>query len=492
MSTKVNIRIIAASAILIVWLMPFLSYAQTVPTDTAFYNRYPYIRFLTDDQMPDTLTDEEFIDIAAKIIFPINKYDLPKSNEVLRQLAEEVIPQMNRDSLRLMRMVFRGAASPEGPYRWNKFLGEQRAQALYDYVKQQTALATTDSLSATLVEVEDYPLLCVLMKRASDPDYSLVKNLTDKYLKQQNYGQLKQELQRAKGGKLWQRLLKTYFPQLRAARFVLYIQKAPVLTLQEPPLTPPSMERDTIQQVLPIEEEISEGQKGSVLLPRREVLSVKTNLLFDFAYMPGYDRWCPIPNIAIEYYPLHGHFTFGASFDMPWWQHYDEHKFFQLRNYQLETRYYFRSGSVEKNPPGKGAAFRGFYLQAYAHLGVFGICFDDNRGWVGEGGGAGIGLGYVLPLSKKGHWRLEFGLQAGFFFCKYDPYQYENPVNPQYRDNLYYYKWTQKPELFKKRQYHRSWFGPTRVGITLVYDLLYRRIQKKGVSFYSTERRVEP
>jgi hypothetical protein len=492
MSTKVNIRIIAASAILIVWLMPFLSYAQTVPTDTAFYNRYPYIRFLTDDQMPDTLTDEEFIDIAAKIIFPINKYDLPKSNEVLRQLAEEVIPQMNRDSLRLMRMVFRGAASPEGPYRWNKFLGEQRAQALYDYVKQQTALATTDSLSATLVEVEDYPLLCVLMKRASDPDYSLVKNLTDKYLRQQNYGQLKQELQRAKGGKLWQRLLKTYFPQLRAARFVLYIQKAPVLTLQEPPLTPPSVERDTIQQVLPIEGEMSEGQKGSVLLPRREVLSVKTNLLFDFAYMPGYDRWCPIPNIAIEYYPLHGHFTFGASFDMPWWQHYDEHKFFQLRNYQLETRYYFRSGSIEKNPPGKGAAFRGFYLQAYAHLGVFGICFDDNRGWVGEGGGAGIGLGYVLPLSKKGHWRLEFGLQAGFFFCKYDPYQYENPVNPQYRDNLYYYKWTQKPELFKKRQYHRSWFGPTRVGITLVYDLLYRRIQKKGVSFYSTERRVEP
>ena len=483
---------IVASAILIVWLMPFLSYAQTVPTDTAFYNRYPYIRFLTDDQMPDTLTDEEFIDIAAKIIFPVNKYDLPKSNEVLRQLAEEVIPQMNRDSLRLMRMVFRGAASPEGPYRWNKFLGEQRAQALYDYVKQQTALATTDSLSATLVEVEDYPLLCVLMKRASDPDYSLVKNLTDKYLRQQNYGQLKQELQRAKGGKLWQRLLKTYFPQLRAARFVLYIQKAPVLTLQEPPLTPPSMEGDTIRQALPIEGEMSEGQKGSVLLPRREVLSVKTNLLFDFAYMPGYDRWCPIPNIAIEYYPLHGHFTFGASFDMPWWQHYDEHKFFQLRNYQLETRYYFRSGSVEKNPPGKGAAFRGFYLQAYAHLGVFGICFDDNRGWVGEGGGAGIGLGYVLPLSKKGHWRLEFGLQAGFFFCKYDPYQYENPVNPQYRDNLYYYKWTQKPELFKKRQYHRSWFGPTRVGITLVYDLLYRRIQKKGVSFYSTERRVEP
>jgi hypothetical protein len=60
-------------------------------------------------------------------------------------------------------------------------------------------------------------------------------------------------------------------------------------------------------------------------------------------------------------------------------------------------------------------------------------------------------------------------------------------VNPAYRDGLYYYKWTQKPELFKKRQYRWNWIGPTRVGITLSYDLLYRRIQKKGVSFKSNE-----
>ena len=54
-------------------------------------------------------------------------------------------------------------------------------------------------------------------------------------------------------------------------------------------------------------------------LPRREFLSVKSNLLLDVAYVPGYDRWCPIPTVAIEYYPKNGHFTFGASFDCPWW-----------------------------------------------------------------------------------------------------------------------------------------------------------------------------
>ena len=117
---------------------------------------------------------------------------------------------------------------------------------------------------------------------------------------------------------------------------------------------------------------------------------------------------------------------------------------------------------------------------------------DKNRGWVGEGVGAGIGAGYVMPITKTGRWRLEMGVQLGYFRCKYDPYKYENPVNPDYHDNLYYYKWTDKPEFFKKRQYRWNWLGPTRIGITLTYDLLYRKIQSKGVGLKSTERRVEP
>ena len=47
---------------------------------------------------------------------------------------------------------------------------------------------------------------------------------------------------------------------------------------------------------------------------------------------------------------------------------------------------------------------------------------------------------------------------------------------------MYYYRWTQSPELFKKRQYRHTWVGPTRVGITISYDLLFRKIKKKGVS----------
>ena len=463
---------------------------SSLAPDSAFYRNYRYVRFVVDSLETDSLSDEEFLDIAAKVIFPVNKYDLPKQDAILAELRDKVLPQLDRDSVQLLRILFRGAASPEGPYRWNKFLGEHRAQALYEYVKSQLSNMSMDSSAVTLVETEDYPLLCVMMKRANDPDYPLVKALCDDHLRRHQYGNLKQRLRTAQGGRLWRRILKRYFPQLRAARLVLFVRELPappppvIIEDQEPVLV-----ADTDTVVAPVQEVVEQREEWQ---ERREWLSVKTNLLMYGAYVPGYNRWCPMPNIAIEYYPMHGHLTFGASFDMPWWQDYQAHKYFQVRNYQIEGRYYLRSGDIASNPPGQGAAFRGLYLQGYAHVGVFGICFDAERGWVGEGAGGGVGVGYVVPLSRRGHWRLEFQLQAGFFRCKYDPYQYENPVNAAYHDDLYYYKWTDKPELFKKRQYRWNWLGPTRVGITLTYDLLYRRVSKGGVSFSHKERRADP
>ena len=445
----------------------------------------------------EPLSDEEFLDKAGLLVFRINQYDAFTNDSLLTLLEREVLPLVNRDSLRLVRMVLRSAASPDGPYRNNVKLGHRRAQMVYDFLKERLAVSFDETVLSADVVSEDYRLLLVMMRRAGDRDVDLVQQLCDRHLPNNEYTLLKNELQAIKGGSLWQRLLKAYFPQLRAARMMLYFEKksAPRQDSQETYETSSVQETNQTDQtyVPDVPDTAKEEPTVPVMVrvPRRELLAIKTNLLFDFAYMPGYNRWCPIPNVALEFYPLRGHFTVGASFDCPWWQDYDAHKYFQIRNYQLESRYYLRSGDMGSNPPGKGPAFRGLYLQGYAHLGLFGICFDADRGWVGEGLGAGVGAGYVMSLSKKGHWRLEFGLQVGFYACKYDPYQYENPVDPNYRDHLYYYKWTQDPSLFKKRQYRYSWLGPTRIGVTLTYDLLYRRVQKKGVSFINYEKRNE-
>ena len=475
-------------------------FSPALPVDTARYAAYPYVRFLGENDSIN-IDDETFYDIAGRVIFNINKYNLPKNDSLLKELEEKVLPMINEDSLQMAYMMIRGAASPEGPFKFNRFLGNKRAEALFDFVSSHLAVPVKEESFDMQVTIEDYRTLCLLMRRAGDKDYDYVQSVCDEYLSESedDLYRLKQTLVKAQGGRLWLRLYREYFYPLRAARIVLFFYN------KEPKNKEPKEDKPIVAEPEKEKEDKSDSDKNEDLskpvptetvsplytekrIPRREVLSVKSNLLFDFAYVPGYDRWCPIPNVAIEIYPRKGHFTYGASIDFPWWQHYWKHKYFQIRNYQLETRYYFRSGSIDKNPPGEGAAFRGLYLQGYAHAGLFGICFSENRGWVGEGLGAGVGVGYVLPISKRGHWKLEFGAQFGYFGCKYDPYQFENPVDPTYIDHLYYYKWTLAPELFKKRQYRFSWFGPTRVGITLTYDLLYKRVNKKGISFRSWEK----
>lgn len=451
--------------------------APTEEFDSAFYARYPYVLVIDEGDDAD-ISDDYFYQYAASVIFKVSKWDLPVEDKTLRELRETVLPHISRDSLKIVRVKMRGAASPEGPEKFNKFLSEKRQHALYDFVKDYMRIPQGDSLVLETM-TEDYTYLYKRMMQDGDPDCEKVKRLFDEYMPRQQYPQLKKALQAIDGGRLWRRMLVTYFPSLRAARIVIVCQRKPKPAPEVPEILDMPDSLDNPSNPFVSQSPVVQPETWVERYPRRELLSVKTNLLFYGVYMPGYNRWCPIPNIAVEYYPLHGHFTYGFSFDCPWWQSYQRHKFFQIRNYQAEARYYFQSGSIERRPEGKGAAFKGFYLQGYGNVAMFGICFDENRGWEGEGLGGGLGLGYVMPLSKKGHWRLEFQLQAGVFFCGYDPYQYENPVNPNYRDHLYYYDWQGKASLFRKRQYRFTWIGPTRIGVTLTYDLLYRKARKK-------------
>ena len=478
--------------------LPGTDEVTIVFADTTFYQQFPYLQFVEDGESLG-LSEEEFYTRCAWVMFPVNKYSLPLQSPTLRELRQIVLPRIAKDSLYVAGMMIRGAASPEGPYENNRMLSERRTDALLTFIHQHSDYAASiDADRFTLShEVEDYPFLCVMMKQAGDSDYERVLQLCQTYLPD-HVADLKKELQELDGGKLWERLLKDYFPSLRAARVIIFLRRqqpilvdAPQVAVLPPvppvlpPVNPFDIDTEGHGSVTPFADLVIDAR---ITLPRRELLSVKTNLLLDAAYMPGYDRWCPIPNVAVEYYPLRGHFTYGASFDCPWWRHYDQHKFFEVRNYQLETRYYLRPAAalspltshLSPLTSPHSPLYGGFYLQAYVHAGLYEIGFNRNKGWKGEGFGAGIGGGYVVPLTRNGHWRLELGLQMGWFRTQYDPFQYENLINPNYHDDLYYYRWTGAAKDFKKRQYRFNWLGPTRVGITLTYDLLYRKRLSPG------------
>ncbi len=462
-------------------------YAQRPKTTSSLLEKYSYVIVLGNDSTIE-LTDSVFYNISRKVIFPVNKYIIPKNSEFRREIEEELMPYMNDTYHILDRVVVRGAASPEGPLDWNKFLAEHRAKALTELIGKNSRIGIEAEPKTDLM-AEDYVYLLYLMKERKDADYDVVADIVNYWAdKDPDRKELKDELRHYDRGRLWRRLLREYFPELRAARVVLVFRKAPGFEWVDPmPVKPEAME-PMVQVIAPAEPLQPMEVEVPERYPRRELLSVKTNLLYDLAYMPGYDRFCPMPNVALEYYPLHGHFTYGASLDFPWWQDFDGHKYFQVRNYQLEARYYLKTGDIDEHGYSGRPAFKGWYLQAYAQAGLYDICFDADRGWEGEALGAGLGLGYVLPLGKDGRWRLEFGAQFGYLWTQYDPYRWQCPVDPTEGGNKYYYKWTGEPEDFKKRRYRFNWMGPTRIGVTLTYDLLYRKRAEKGIGFRSWER----
>ena len=338
--------------------------------DTTFYHQYPYIRFV---EKGDTIaiSDEAFYDQSARLPFAVNQYRPNINDPLLRELNDRVLPRINADSLELAYIIIRGAASPEGHYLNNKTLGQKRAQALISFLRQRMLFNAAERDLSLDTEPEDYRTLALMMLRNGDHDYPLVQQLCDQHLPTGDYANLKLSLQSAGGGALWRRLLRDYFPALRTARIMLFFRRATPPRPETVPMThlrpiaplPRVAPADTAAvgwlcsgvAIGPLCSGVAAATASvATAAPRREMLSVKTNLLMDFAYMPGYNRWCPMPNIAIEYYPKRGHITYGASFDMPWWQDYDAHKYFQVRNYQVETRYYLRangSGPPTRPPP---------------------------------------------------------------------------------------------------------------------------------------------
>ena len=301
---------------------PAYAYVPFLDADTSFYNKYPYIYFVGEKDST-AMSEDYFFDHAGYVIFPVGKSRLPLNSPLLKELSGTVLPQMNRDSLQLNGVILRGAASPEGPWRVNQRLGQARTKSLVNFLKNQSAFPISDSLMSAKAEAEDYRLLCRQMMLKGDPDYSLVAILCDKYLGIGRQDILKQKLMHIRGGRLWRRLLREYFPGLRAARVLLTVKKYEPAPVVQPVVIAPPVETKAAFKA--VEDTVYEDYR----IPRREFLSVKTNLLFYGVYVPfGYDRYCPIPNVAIEYYPMHGHFTLGASLDFPWWINYKRHKFF--------------------------------------------------------------------------------------------------------------------------------------------------------------------
>lgn len=193
---------------------------------------------------------------------------------------------------------------------------------------------------------------------------------------------------------------------------------------------------------------------------RVPVVGISTNIPYDLTWVPGYGV-TSIPSLSVEYYPRHAkHWTLGADIEWPMWKNQTKHKYLQINNLTLWTRRYFRTRATRAE---------GFYLLGNVNAMRYGIGFD-MKGWQGEGLGASLGAGYKRYFRNK-RFYLDAGLALGAFLSRQDPYIWGNDAS-----KWYYYDYWGNPDDFKERNQRFFWAGPTRIYISVGFDLL----RKKG------------
>lgn len=424
---------------------------------------FPFIVVTPDSvsQAP-VFSDIDFNNLSTSIVFKVGKSDISPEDPFFNLYREEILTRINGQHLQLRKIYIRGAASPEGPYENNVRLGRARANALLEALRKDLKHQYIETDTEITCITEDYGYLCYLMQKAGDSDWNRVQDIFDEFGK--NEKACKRKLQSLDGGRLWKRLLKEYFPQLRAARLILWFS--------EPDEEHAPERMETVEVLAPIHAPslTVPDTAGLAIRPepapeyiRRSLIAVKTNLLHDFLVLPQIGVAFS-PNVQLEFFPKDGHWSCNLGFTFGNWRKTKDHRYFQVRSLQAEARRYFK---------GEGQ-FNGLYLGAYAEGNIFGIGLNAGKGAQGEGVGAGITGGWVKPITKDGRLKIELNLALGLYVTRYDPYVWGNPVTGT-ADGKYYYNYLGSASAFKKRNHLFTWLGPTNVGIQLSYDLFRRR-----------------
>ena len=159
------------------------------------------------------------------------------------------------------------------------------------------------------------------------------------------------------------------------------------------------------------------------------------------------------PNLGFE-------FTIGAQMAINvegLWTPYmskSSESVFRVLQTSADLRYYLKPKYYHTNN-----MFDGFYVGPYVMYGNYNVGFnrvdpvESNNRYVGWGLSAGVNVGYKLYLSRR--FRLDFNMGIGYAHLQHDIYR----LGKEYSEYPYKLKDT------------KSWIGPTKFGIHLVYNI---------------------
>lgn len=379
--------------------------------------------------------------LNVSIAFPVNRTELrPDFGNNADQLAklEDFIDSLDIEALDTIPVS--GYASPEGPYSNNLRLAKGRAQSLIDYIVTHSAISP-DQLSVGECGLA-WEALRPLIEGSQIQQKAEILTLLNTAIAntdEETQLQVLHDLQTMEHGRIWTKLKRDFFPQVRSCQMKIIVNYKPQ----------------------PEPEIIIEPEPEPAIIPEPEPEPTPDPVV---EVMPEYSRWhlktngigwlMLVSNIAAEY-DFANRWSVALPIYYSGWNYFSSRTKFRTFTVQPELRFWLRDTGNNEN--------RGWFVGAHFGLGYFNYATKDHYRIQDHDGshpalGGGIAAGYRMPLS--GHWKLEFSIGCGVYSARYDKY-----------DNYH-----NGPRVFT--DIHKTWFGIDQAAVSLAYT--FETLKKGG------------
>ena len=329
-------------------------------------------------------------------------------------------------------------SSPEGAYRHNVWLSQERAKTAKRFLLQHSP----DSLKLNSEKIhispraENWPGLIALVEdvyKRHDKDRVL------EILKDDSIGDetRKWRLQQLDGGYTWNYLWRHYMPSLRNATWICVW--AEVIDPM-PKVGKLQAKAETASLPMPVRTSAPAAAQQTALQERIPFMAVRSNLLvpgLNFgAELPIGDRW----SVSADYY-------------YPWfWPSKENKDCFELLGWSAEGRYWF---GKDRRPQDR---LKGHSVGAYAAAGYYDF-EKEFKGQQGEFISAGFDYTYSMPVGRAKRVNLEFTLAVGYIRSWGTNYTVPGPFGELYPQD--------GTVLF-------DYFGPTKAAVSIVVPFYHK------------------
>jgi hypothetical protein len=389
------------------------------------------------------------------IFFRINSPEIDRTFQdnarTLDQMKHDIDTTLAHDGAVPDSLLILSTASPDGSYKFNKWLAGARAESTEKLLLEMFPEFENATIIVEYLEEDWDGLRQVLRLHPEFPQREEMLAVIDA---QDGIDDKEAALRALKQG--WRYLTNNYIHALRNSSITLSVIGPPDEYTRAAPVVPMVAKEYTPTFTAP-QKAIPPHRQTRKIEWRKMILAGRTNLL-----VPGL-------NFGVEI-PIKDNWSVGIDYWYPWAVSKHNKWCGEMLGWFVDAKYWFPG---EKYQWTRTERLQGHAVGLYAGAGYYDYQ-NISKGNQGEYIDLGVDYTFALPIAQN-RLRLEFNFGVGFIRTWYRPYHPSSDYEDLIKEPGIRYKST-------------NFFGPTRAGVSLVVPII---VKTKFPKIYKVEGGVE-